>query len=163
MIEKEAMKIMVSSLEELVFKYLPSKMNAEDLRKALEATIEWSSNSLVEKLKDIIGERDPFTLIKAYFNFFKLIGRPFEYEVKSKKPLEIIIKRCPYGEFTRSNPIACAMCLGALAGLLKEAYGSVRIEGGPLLVYGPKDAKAVVMRKRVGNSCVISLSQSSAH
>lgn len=159
-VEREAMKIMLSSLEELLFRYLPSKLDVKELRDVLEATMEWSSSSLVKRIKEIIGERDPFTLVKAYFNFYKLIGRPFEYEVRSKKPLEVVIKKCPYEEYTKSNPIACAMCLGALAGLLKEAFGSVRVEGGPLLVYGPENAKALVRRKREGNSCVISLSQS---
>ena len=159
MVEKEALRIMLSALEEFIFDYLPSKLDQKSLEKVMEAAMEWSSNSLVKKIKDIIGEVEPFKLVKAYFNFFKLIGRPFEYEIRSKEPLEIVIKRCPYDVYTKRNPVACAVCLGALAGLLREAYGSVRVEGGPLLSYGPEGARALISRKREGNSCVIVLSQ----
>ena len=159
MVEKEALKIMLSAFEEFIFGYLPSKLDQMSLEKVLEAAMEWSSISLVKKIKDIIGTSEPFKLVKAYFNFFKLIGRPFEYEIREKEPLEVIVKRCPYDAYTRRNPMACAICLGALAGLLREAYGSVRVEGGPLLIYGPEDARALISRRREGNSCVIVLSQ----
>ena len=153
--ELEALRLVCDACEEALFELLPEEVQRFAGERAEELVFELSkkffSKALGRRIKGVIGDVEPHTLVKAFFNFFEIVGKPYKYKIKSVKPLVIEITSCPHKKYLKGK-LSCLACLGALAGALESAYGSVAVEAFGKR-YGDEEAKAVLKREGELGSC----------
>jgi hypothetical protein len=109
------------------------------------------SKALGKRIKAVVGNVEPERLVKAFFNFFDLIGKPYKYKIISLNPLTIEILSCPHKDYAKDK-LSCVACLAAVAGALETAYGSAKVEAFGK-VYGDPEAKAVLKREGEPGRC----------
>ncbi len=153
---EEALKLLSDACEEFVFGSFPEKakeMLGESADSFIYETVsEGFERAFMGKIREVVGEVEPFKLVKAFFNFFELIGKPYDYKIISEKPLVIEVKRCPQRKMIKGKE-HCVACLASLAGALKAAYGKVRLEAFGK-AFGDEDAKVVIRREGELGKCL---------
>ncbi len=140
-------------LERLSFKYLPNVLPKYVGDQAASALIfqvvkEAAKNSLGDILINRLDLKDVKDALLACYLPYKEIGKPFEYEIVSEKPLTVRVHKCPHFEFTKEKPLACIACGALKVGIVEKITGKrVRLEAGRAR-YGAMDAEIIIRRTK---------------
>jgi len=140
------------TLERLLFKYLPKSLEKQVGAGATTALIfnivrEAVKNSAGEMLESVIEDRSLKSALLSCYLPYKTIGKPFEYDLVSEKPLTVRVKKCPHYEYTKDYPLACVACAATKAGIIERWTGKkvlLKLENGRRI--GARDAKIVIKR-----------------
>ena len=140
------------TLEILLFKYIPKELEKHVGKGATTALIfrivkEAAKNSAGELMERVVKEKSLKEALLACYLPYKEVGRPFEYEIVSEKPLTVRVKKCPHYDYTKSNPVACTACAAIKAGIIERWTGrGVRLELEDGRKLGLKDASIIIKR-----------------
>ena len=148
-VKLEALKLLARACEDFLLTTMPELVSEEEAFKLAKA---FSSKSLANEIIKLVGEVEPEKLVKAYFNLFEIVEKPYSYKIKSKRPLVLEIKDCPQRPKLRGRN-SCVACLGLVAGVLERAFGSVRVEAFGKS-FGPEEAAVVLKKEGEPGNCL---------
>ncbi len=140
-------------LERLSFKYLPTvlpKYVGEQAASALifQVVREAARNSFGDALMKQFDIKSLKDALLACYLPYKEVGKPFEYEIVSEKPVTVRVHKCPHLEFTKERPLACIACGALKVGVIERITGKkVRLEAGKAK-YGAREAEIIIRRTK---------------
>ena len=140
------------TLERLLFKYLPRSLERQVGPGATTALVfnivkEAVKNSTGEILEDVLKDKSLKSALLSCYMPYKEIGKPFDYDLVSERPLTVRVRKCPHYEFTKDYPLACVACAATKAGIIERWTGKkvmLELEDGKKL--GSRDARIVIKR-----------------
>ncbi len=142
------------TLERLLFKYIPRSLEKQVGPGATTALVfnivkEAVKNSAGELLEDLMSSSSLVDALLSCYLPYKLVGKPFEYELVNENPPTVRIHKCPHFEFTKDYPLACVACAATKAGIIERWTGKrVRLELEDGRKLGARDAKIVIKRSK---------------